>query len=91
VSRLFFENFFRPFSADFLSFRAIQKLHPQPISTGGNFMRAPVENRARFSRDEMKNLSRLSLIYERAPRRAARASDAFGCPASTHARAVLPS
>ena len=39
VSRLFFENFFRPFSADFSPFRAIQKLHPQPISTGGNFMR----------------------------------------------------
>jgi hypothetical protein len=34
--------------------------------------------RARFSRDEMKNLSRLSLIYERASRRAAPASDAFG-------------
>ncbi|MDQ3920298.1 MAG: hypothetical protein M3348_17685 [Acidobacteriota bacterium] len=54
VSRLFFENLFPAFSADFSPFRAIQKLHPQPISTGGNFMRAPVENRARFSRDEMK-------------------------------------
>jgi hypothetical protein len=39
VSRLFFEKFFGPFSADFPPFHAIQKLHPQPISTGGNFMR----------------------------------------------------
>jgi hypothetical protein len=46
VSRLFFENFFRLFSAGFPQFPVIQKVHPQPISTGGNFMRAPVEKLA---------------------------------------------
>jgi hypothetical protein len=46
VSRLFFENFFRLFSAGFPPFPVIQKVHPQPISTGGNFMRAPVEKLA---------------------------------------------
>ena len=54
LSRLFFENFFGPFSADFSPFLAIQKVHPQPISTGGNFMRAPVEKLApEFSRSSV--------------------------------------
>jgi hypothetical protein len=46
LSRLFFEKIFGPVSAGFSPFRAIQKVHPQPISTGGNFMRAPVEKLA---------------------------------------------
>lgn len=44
VSRLFFEKFFRPFSAEFSPLPAIQKVHPQPISTGGNFMRELSKN-----------------------------------------------
>jgi hypothetical protein len=44
LSRLFFEKIFRPFSADFSPFRLIQKVHPQAISTGGNFMRELLKN-----------------------------------------------
>ena len=89
VSRLFFENFFRPFSADFSPFRAIQKLHPQPISTGGNFMRAPVENRAHAilpRRDEKSFAPLLDLRTSVPP-----CGPGVGCVrrvASTHARAA---
>ena len=74
VSRLFFENFFRPFSADFSPFRAIQKLHPQPISTGGNFMRAPVENRAHaiLPRRDEKSFAPLINLRTSVPRRGRR-------------------
>jgi hypothetical protein len=72
VSRLFFENFFRPVSAGFSAFRAIQKVHPQPISTGGNFMREAWKNSSpRLNSKRAKNLSRDSRCLQTTTRRAA--------------------